>query len=102
LTGERLSFAGGTALRYAPDVVFRVISGEALVVELKSGLYFGLDPVGTRAWELVGERGTFGGILEAMLSEFDVDEERLRGALEKLVAELVESRLIRIGDAPGS
>ena len=32
--------------------LFQELQGEAVLLNLKSGVYFGLDPVGTRIWEL--------------------------------------------------
>lgn len=93
----RMQFSDATPIRLLPDVVSRVVSGEVLIVDLKSGHYFGLDPVGTRIWELIPERGTFGGILESMLAEFDVEPGRLREDLERILGELVEKGLVGTG-----
>lgn len=90
-----------TPVRLLPDVVSRVVAGEALIIELKSGHYFGLDPVGTRIWELIGAGKTFGGILEGVLAEFEVQPERARADLERLLGELDEKGLIRTGDQAG-
>jgi hypothetical protein len=37
------------------DVLFQELQGEAVLLNLKSGVYFGLDPVGTRIWQLFAE-----------------------------------------------
>ena len=81
-----MQFSDATPVRLLPDVVSRVVSGEVLIVDLKSGHYFGLDPVGTRIWELIAEKGTFGGILEGIVAEFDVEPGR------------AEKGLVRAGD----
>ena len=41
------------SLRPGPDVLFRELEGEAVLLDLASGLYFGLNAVGTRIWQLV-------------------------------------------------
>ena len=94
-------FADSTALARSPDVVYRVVAGEALIVDLNSGHYFGLDPVGTRVWELISEKGTVGGVLAGILGEFEVGEAQARADLERLLAELGEKGLVRVGDGPG-
>jgi hypothetical protein len=53
-----------TPVRLLPDVVSRVVAGEVLVVDLKSGHYLDLDPVGTRIWELISDGRTFPGLQE--------------------------------------
>lgn len=80
----------------SPDTVFEVpghvivrrIGDETVLLDLESGTYFGLDPVGARMFELIGEGRALGRIREAMLGEFDVTEDRLREDLEKLVGDL--------------
>src|SRR2546430_2126111 len=38
------------AIRIRKDVVFRELEGEMVLLNLATGVYFGLDPVGTRIW----------------------------------------------------
>ncbi|PYO19380.1 MAG: hypothetical protein DMD85_18645 [Candidatus Rokuibacteriota bacterium] len=40
------------AIRIRKDVVFRELEGEMVLLNLATGVYFGLDPVGTRIWTL--------------------------------------------------
>ena len=44
--------------KHSPDVVFRDLDGEAVILDLVSGTYFGLNEVGTRVWRLVDEGAT--------------------------------------------
>ena len=37
------------------DVVVRDLAGEAVLLHLGTGTYFGLDTVGTRIWHLLAE-----------------------------------------------
>ncbi len=37
----------------APDVMLRIIGDEAVILNLKSETYLGLDPVGTRIWTVL-------------------------------------------------
>lgn len=95
-----MPFSDATPFQRPPDVVARVVGGQALIVDLKSGHYFGLDPVGTRIWELISEKGTFGGILEGVLAEFEVEPDRARADLGRLLGELVEKGLVRASSEP--
>lgn len=95
-----MQFSDATPVRRPPDVVARVVAGEALIVDLKSGHYFGLDPVGTRILELISEKGTFGGILEGVLAEFEVEPDRARADLERLLGQMVERGLVVAGSEP--
>jgi len=39
------------------DVVFRELDGEAVILNLETGTYFGLDTVGTRIWQFCQDHG---------------------------------------------
>jgi hypothetical protein len=75
--------------------MFRVLDGEAVLLDLASGKYFGLNRVGTRAWELLAEGHAFGEMHTALLREFDVQAEVLEADLRGLVTELSGRGLIR-------
>ena len=44
----------GQRLRGPNDVIYRDLDGGAVILNLKTGTYFGLDTVGTRMWALIG------------------------------------------------
>lgn len=77
------------------DVVSREIDGETVILDLKSGTYFGLDAVGTRVWQLLVEHGRVQPVLDALLAEYDVDEETLRADLTELLRQLRDKHLLR-------
>jgi hypothetical protein len=81
-------------LQVPDDVVFREIAGESMILHLGSGIYFGLDSVGTRAWQLIVELGTLDRISDEMAREFDADAAAIRRDLDALVAQLVDKRLL--------
>lgn len=76
------------------DAVFRELDGEAVILHLDAGLYFGLDPVGTRLWQLIEAHGALRPVLEAALTEFDVAPDVLEHDLLDLVSTLAEKRLV--------
>ena len=47
-----------TSLAVPDDVIFRELDGEAILLNLATGMYFGLDQVGTRLWALITESGS--------------------------------------------
>lgn len=53
--------SGGTEVTLASrvrindDVMFQELQGEAVLLSLASGTYFGLDRMGTRIWQLFSE-----------------------------------------------
>lgn len=78
----------------AEDAVFRELDGEAVILHLDSGMYYGLDPVGTRLWQLIDAHGQLQPVFDAALEEFDVQPEMLERDLLQLVSDLAGRQLI--------
>lgn len=83
-------------IRVSDEVVFRDLAGEAVLLNLATGTYFGLDSVGTRLWHLIADHGSTEKIVQTMLAEYEVDEGKLRRDLDDLVRQLVDKGLVRI------
>jgi hypothetical protein len=79
-----------------PDVIFKAVSGEGVLLDLASGLYFGLDETSTRLWQLLQRHGWLSRVFDDMLAEFDVEPDRLRGDLLAFVDELRRRNLVTI------
>ena len=56
--------------------------------------YYGLDAVGTRAWNLLAQERTVADVCSIMLEEFDVSSDILQRDLTALVQELREKQLL--------
>jgi hypothetical protein len=82
--------------RVTPNTLYREVQGEAVLLQLDSGEYFGLDAVATRVWQLIVEKGELTAVEESMLEEFDVDPLVLSTDIERMIAELVAKRLIEV------
>lgn len=81
----------------APDVLARVLDGDAILFDLTAGKYFGLlDPVGARLWALVAEGASLGAMRATLLREFDVSPEVLDRDIDELFAALVAAGLVRL------
>lgn len=85
-----------SVVRIHDDAVFRDLGGEAVILQLQSGVYFGLDPVGTRLWQLLEQHGTLRTAVDAAVREFDTTTEVLERDLMELVTELEQKQLVVI------
>jgi hypothetical protein len=80
-----------------PDVVvFRELDGEAVLLNLESGIYFGLDEVGTRIWQLAEEHRSLRRVWEALQSEYDVPAATLETDLLRFVGQLLAKGLVTV------
>jgi hypothetical protein len=82
----------------AEDVVSCDLDGEAAILDLKEGIYYGLDPVGSRIWDLLQEPTTVDEILKVLLDEYDVELEECRKDVCDLIGELSDNGLVMINE----
>lgn len=77
-----------------PSVLCRQLSGETVLLNLESGIYYGLDSVGTRVWQLLLQGQTISEICGTMIDEYDVAPDVLRDDVLRLVGELRERGIV--------
>lgn len=77
-------------------VVLRELEGEAILLNLETETYFGLDEVGTLIWNALVAAPSVEGACELLLDELDVEPAVLRRDVEKLVGELLEAGLLEL------
>ena len=82
--------------KISDDVVFRVLDREAVILSLSSGVYFGLDKVGTRMWQLIAEGQSTDRTIQMLIEEYEADEEVLRRDFDGLTRQLMNKALIQI------
>jgi hypothetical protein len=85
-----------TKITIPPDVLFREVSGEAVILNVANGKYYGLDNVGTRMWALLAEHLRLEPVHQALLEEYEVQPEILQADLIRLVDELAAQGLVTL------
>ena len=78
------------------EALFRDLDGEAVILNLDAGTYYGLNAVGTRMWQLLERHGLLKPVFEELCREYDVAPNDLERDLIALVARLAEVGLGRI------
>jgi hypothetical protein len=86
-------------LKPSSDVAFREMDGEAVLLDLSTGTYFGLNAVGTRVWQLLADGHDRPRIVETLAAEFDASGETIAADVERLLADLHARGLI-VDDGP--
>jgi hypothetical protein len=87
-------------IRINDDVLSQDLNGEVVLLNLKTGVYFGLDPIGSRVWELLAGNAEVARILEVLLSEYDVPRDRCSEDLVALITKLQEHQLVTVAGFP--
>ena len=83
-----------TKLTIPPQVMSRLVGDETVLLDLESGVYFGLDGVGMRIWESIGEGRTLGEIAALLVAEYEVDEETANTDVIRFASDLVSRGLL--------
>jgi hypothetical protein len=79
------------------DQVSCDLAGEAAIVNLTNGIYYGLDVVGARVWNLMREPVTFGELLDCLLRDYAIDRATLESDVRHFLNQLAEHGLVEIG-----
>jgi hypothetical protein len=85
-----------TRLTIPKEVLFRELDGEAVLLEMRTGQYYGLNQVGTRVWQLLLQHGEVGLLRRALLDEYEVTGDRLGCELLGFVETLASRGLVEV------
>ncbi len=69
---------------------------EAAILNLKNSVYYGMNPVGARVWELLRQPRSVDELRDALLDEYEVDRERCAQDLLALLQKMREEGLIEV------
>ena len=90
------SFSENTQITVEKNQVSTDLGGEAAILNLTNGVYYGLDSVGARVWNLIQQPRTFSELRDILLEEYAVDTPRLESDLRNLLNQLADERLVQI------
>jgi hypothetical protein len=95
-SGEEYLLTRDARLKIPEQVIARQVGDETVLLNLESGTYFGLDPVGSRFLELLQADGALAAVIAPMLEEFEVTEARLEADLLQFAEEMLASGLLEV------
>jgi hypothetical protein len=81
-------------LSIPPQVMSRLVGDETVLLDLSSGIYFGLDGVGKRIWESLAEGHSLGDTVAVIVAEYEVNEAQAQSDVVKFVGDLVARGLL--------
>lgn len=96
MTANTIMISLNTHVKVSNDQVSCDLAGEAAILDLKNGVYYGLDPVGARIWELIQEPMEVSCVVSQLLDEYDVDREECSQDVTTLLCELLQRDLIEV------
>jgi hypothetical protein len=85
----------GNIVRVHPDVVWREIDGEIVLLNVVTGLYYGLDEAGAAIWRLVVQAPTtLQAVYDGLLGQFDGDPAAIERDVVQLAGQLADAQLL--------
>ena len=82
-----------------PDVAAKVIDGEAVVINLASGMYYNLNGTGSVVWELIGGNYSLAETADAVAKRFQVPYDTAFADIGTFLDDLLKERLVGVSDA---
>ena len=76
------------------EIAAKVMDGEAIIINLTTGVYYSMDKVGGLVWDLIEGGNSMEEIVEFILSRYDVGREQAKADVERLAAELMQEKLV--------
>ena len=91
--------SGHSSVVAAKDQVSSDLGKEVAILDLKAGVYYGLDDVGAQVWNLIQRPRTVNEIRDILLEKYDVERERCERDLLALLRRLAAEGLIEVKDS---
>jgi hypothetical protein len=95
-----LEHMGNAGPKPHPDVVWRRVGDQVVVVNLRTNRIYSLNHTGARLWELISAGHDRAAVETALIEEFDVEESELRRGVAAALEELAKAGLIVEGRPP--
>ena len=90
-----------TVVSASPNQVHSRVDEDLVILQLDSSMYYSLNPVGARVFELIQEPTSLGAIVDTIVAEFEVDPPTARTDVLALMGTLIEQKLVE-ARAPGA
>lgn len=80
------------------DQVSSDLGGEVAILDLAGGVYYGLDAVGARVWELIQKPIGVDQVQVTILEEYDADRARVERDVLAFLQRLADEGLVEVRD----
>ena len=87
-----------TVVVAAGELLSGEFDADAVILDLRSGVYYGLDGVGARIWQLLQRPTSLASLRDLLLAEYQVEARRCERDLRELLRHLLQRGLIRVTD----
>lgn len=84
--------------RAIKDHLFSDLAGEAVILSLKNGKYYGVNHVGAAIWSAIQQKSSLAEIETVLMQEYEVDEETCRSEVKSFLDNMIQEELVDVLD----
>jgi Coenzyme PQQ synthesis protein D (PqqD) len=81
------------------EVAAKVIDGEAILINLATGVYYSMDKAGALIWEMISEKRSLQQIVAELVARYQVSSDQAVADLHRLGEELLQENLVKMVEA---
>jgi len=81
-------------VRPRDGVIAKMVGSEMVLLDYDRGIYYGLNPIGARVWQLLAEGQEIEAIIDLLTEEYDATRETLENDLTALLRDLAAKELL--------
>ena len=78
------------------EITYRIIDGEAVILNTDNGYYYSLNEVGTQIWDDINKGKSVGEIISFLKREYRVPEKQLKNDILDLMEDLKKEKIIDV------
>jgi hypothetical protein len=90
----RRKISDSATITVADDLLSREMAPELVILNLRDGVYYGLEDVGVRVWSLLQKPVTLATLRDTLVAEYSVDQQACEEDVRALLADLEARGLI--------
>ena len=87
---------GETRLRHSANATFQLVADEAILIHLKTGVYYSLNQVGTSFWQLLDGTRSIQDCAGALAKEYDAPADVIQSDVTEVATDLVREGLAEV------
>lgn len=96
ISSENIRKSKNVVIKQNKDTAYRVLDGEAVIVDLESSELYSLNPTATVIWETCEEEVTLEEVVDRVVEEFEVEREVAEEDCIEFVEEFSENGLLLV------
>ncbi len=93
---EKINISAESVVSQIEEIVASDIDDEKVMMSVEKGQYYGLDPIGSRVWELIEKPVKVSELIDALLPKYDVDRETCERDVLAFLEELHKDGILQV------